>query len=173
MTAQTITGRVWKFGDNIDTDVLAPGLYMKGSLQELARHCLEAVEPRFAKEVKSGDIVVAGRNFGMGSSREQAVMALRELGVGAVLATSFAGIFYRNALNLGLLALVCPDASRIRAEATLGIETGTAKVRDLERGEAYAAEPLPPHLLQMVAEGGLLPHLENKLRVQRSKEVRA
>jgi len=172
MTAQ-ITGRVWKFGDNIDTDVLSPGLYMKGSLQELAKHCLEAVEPRFAREVRPGDIVVAGRNFGMGSSREQAVMALRELGVGAVLATSFAGIFYRNALNLGLLALVCPDASRIRPEATLGIETATAKIRDLERGEAYAAEPLPPHLLQMVAEGGLLPHLENKLRVQRSKEVRA
>lgn len=95
----SIAGRAWVFGDNIDTDVLAPGLYMKGSIAELARHCLEAVDPRFAAEARPGDIVIGGRNFGMGSSREQAVMALRELGVGAVIARSFAGIFYRNALK--------------------------------------------------------------------------
>lgn len=172
MTANT-TGRVWKFGDNIDTDVLAPGLYMKSPLAELARHCLEAVEPRFAKEAKPGDIVVGGRNFGMGSSREQAVMALRELGIGAVVAPSFAGIFYRNALNLGLLALVCPEAGQIRADAVLAIDPASAELRDIETGKIYTCESLPVHLLQMIADGGLLPHLEKKMKVQRSKEAQA
>lgn len=171
--AANMTGRVWKFGDNIDTDVLAPGLYMKSPLAELARHCLEAVEPRFAKEVKPGDIVVGGRNFGMGSSREQAVMALRELGVGAVVAPSFAGIFYRNALNLGLLALVCPEAGKIRPDTVLAVDAAAAELRDIEVGAAYACEPLPAHLLQMIADGGLLPHLEKKLKVQQSKEAQA
>lgn len=173
MTTLSFTGRVWKFADNIDTDVLAPGLYMKSPLKELAKHCLEAIEPRFAAEAKSGDIVVAGRNFGMGSSREQAVMALRELGIGAVLARSFAGIFYRNALNLGLLALVCPEADAIRPDTTLSVDPATARARDPERGNVYDCEPLPAHLLQMVAEGGLLPHLEKKLHAQRIKEARA
>jgi 3-isopropylmalate/(R)-2-methylmalate dehydratase small subunit len=168
-----VKGRVWKFGDNIDTDVLAPGLYMKGSLAELARHCLEAVEPRFAKEVKPGDIVVGGRNFGMGSSREQAVMALRELGVGAVLAPSFAGIFYRNALNLGLLALVCPQAGAIPADAELVVDAAAAQARDAKTAAAYACEAIPPHLLQMIDDGGLLPHLEKKLSMSHKKEARA
>lgn len=172
MTAST-TGRVWKFGDNIDTDVLAPGLYMKSPLAELAKHCLEAIEPRFAKEVKPGDIVVGGRNFGMGSSREQAVMALRELGIGAVVAPSFAGIFYRNALNLGLLALVCADAAHIRADAVLAVDAENAELHDLDTGKRYACEPLPAHLLQMIADGGLLPSLEKKLKIQRSKEAQA
>lgn len=168
-----MNGRVWKFGDNIDTDVLAPGLYMKGTIAELAKHCLEAVEPRFAREVKPGDVVVGGRNFGMGSSREQAVMALRELGVGAVLAPTFAGIFYRNALNLGLLALVCPEASKIPANATLAVDAAAARVKDAKTGATYACEAIPPHLLQMIADGGLLPHLEKKLSAQRMKEARA
>jgi 3-isopropylmalate/(R)-2-methylmalate dehydratase small subunit len=167
------TGRVWKFGDNIDTDVLAPGLYMKSPLAELARHCLEAVEPRFATEVKPGDIVVGGRNFGMGSSREQAVMALRELGVGAVVASSFAGIFYRNALNLGLLALVCPAAGEIEANSILEVDAAASTLRDTRSGRTYACEELPAHLLQMISDGGLLPHLEKKLKIQRSKEAQA
>ncbi|MCW0235061.1 MAG: 3-isopropylmalate dehydratase [Ferrovibrio sp.] len=172
-SAANNAGRVWKFGDNIDTDVLAPGLYMKSPLAELARHCLESVEPRFAKEVKPGDIVVGGRNFGMGSSREQAVMALRELGVAAVVAPSFAGIFYRNALNLGLLALVCPEAAQIRTDAVLAVDATAATLRDLETGKIYVCETLPAHLLQMIADGGLLPHLEKKLNAQRSKEAQA
>ena len=104
-------GRAWRFGDDIDTDVLAPGIYMKKPIAELAQHCLEVVDPRFAKEVRPGDIVVAGRNFGMGSSREQAAQALIALGVAAVLAKSFAGIFYRNALNQGLLAAPATGSS--------------------------------------------------------------
>ena len=156
--------RAFVFGDNVDTDALAPGLYMKAPIAELAKHCLETVEPRFAKEARSGDIVVAGRNFGMGSSREQAVLALRELGIGAVVARSFAGIFYRNAINLGLLALVCRDAQSIPAGAAVSVDRQRAVVTVLESGKALACEPLPPHLLDIVASGGLLPYLERRLR---------
>lgn len=162
----TIRGRAWVFGDNIDTDVLAPGLYMKGSIAELARHCLEAVDPRFAAEVRPGDIVVGGRNFGMGSSREQAVMALRELGVAAVIARSFAGIFYRNALNLGLLALVCPDTARVPPGASLVLEAETGEVTG---DVSLTCEPLPPHLLAMVNDGGLLPNLKKRLNKESSR----
>ena len=165
-----MTGRVWTFGDDIDPDVLAPGVYMKGPIAELAKHCLETVDPRFAKEARPGDVVVAGRNFGMGSSREQAVMALRELGIAAVLAKSFAGIFYRNAINLGLLALVCPAAGRIAPGSTLAIDAARGRAVDANGGTAYAFEPMPPHLMAIVADGGLLPHLEKRLGAGRHAE---
>ena len=165
-----MTGRAWIFGDDIDTDVLAPGLYMKGSVAELAKHCLETVDQRFAKDARPGDIVVAGRNFGMGSSREQAVMALRELGIAAVLAKSFAGIFYRSAINLGLLALVCPDAGPIAPGTSLEIHVARGVAIDAKSGASIAFEPLPPHLMAIVADGGLLPHLEQRLRSARHAE---
>lgn len=165
-----MNGRAWVFGDNIDTDVLAPGIYMKGPIAELAKHCLETVDPRFAREVRPGDVVVAGRNFGMGSSREQAVMALRQLGVAAVLARSFAGIFYRNAINLGLLALVCADTGRIAPGATLAVDAARATVTDTTTGAALGVEPLPPHLLEIIADGGLLPRLEKRLRAGQLSE---
>jgi len=160
-------GRVWRFGDNIDTDILAPGLYMKKTIGELASHCLEAVDPDFAKKVEPGDIIVGGRNFGMGSSREQAVEALKHLGVAAVLAKSFAGIFYRNALNYGLLALVCAETDRIGAGDRLHIDGIAGKIRNLTKGETLACEPLPPHLVAMIGDGGLIPHLEKKFSSQR------
>lgn len=163
-----IEGRAWCFGDNIDTDVLAPGAYMKGPIKTLAAHCLEAVNPDFPRDVRPGDIVVGGRNFGMGSSREQAVMALRELNVGAVIAQSFAGIFYRNALNLGLLALVSPDAAKLTSGMRLRIEPVSARGTDILSGHSFACETLPSHLLDMIAAGGLLPHLERRLARERS-----
>ena len=165
-------GRAWVFGDDIDTDVLAPGLYIKGPIEELARHCLENVDPSFAANVKPGDVVVAGKNFGMGSSREQAADALRHLGVVAVLARTFAGIFYRNALNLGLLALVCTDTGRIRQGDRLAVDAEAGVVRNLTTGESCACEPLPAHLMQMVRDGGLVPHLERKLARQDEEHVR-
>lgn len=155
-------GRAWVFGDNIDTDQLAPGLYMKRPIEEIARHCLETVDSRFAGGVGPGDIVVGGRNFGMGSSREQAPQALRHLGVSAVLAPSFGGIFYRNALNLGLMALVCPEAGKIAADDRLALEPENGKVHNLTRNETYACEPIPGHLAEMVRSGGLVPYLERK-----------
>jgi 3-isopropylmalate/(R)-2-methylmalate dehydratase small subunit len=162
-------GRVWRFGDDVDTDALAPGLYMKLPIAELARHCLESVDPEFAAAVRPGDIIVAGRNFGMGSSREQAVLALRQLGVDAVLARSFAGIFYRNALNLGLLALVCSDGEALRVGDQATIDGAKGEAGNLTTGARIPCEPLPPHLVQMVADGGLVPHLERRLARQKEK----
>lgn len=159
--------RAWLFGDNVDTDQLAPGLYMKAPLAELARHCLEFVDPNFAPGVRPGDIVVAGRNFGMGSSREQAVSALRQLGVATVIARSFAGIFYRNAFNLGLLALVCPAAGEIRAGDDLAIDGKAGRIVERRSGRSIACEPVPEHLLAMVEAGGLIPHLERRFKAAR------
>lgn len=162
-------GQVWRFGDNVDTDALAPGLYMKQPIAELAKHCLEAVDPDFAARVRPGDVVVAGRNFGMGSSREQAVQALRQLGVAAVLAQSFAGIFYRNALNLGLLALVCPDTEALHAGDRVTVDGASGEARNQTTGARLQCEALPAHLVQMIADGGLVPHLERRLARQKEK----
>lgn len=156
--------RAWVFGDDVDTDQLAPGLYMKAPLGELAGHCLELVDPNFAKSVRPGDVLVAGRNFGMGSSREQAVSALRHLGIAAVIARSFAGIFYRNAFNLGLLALVSADAPRIRARDDIGFDGRAGRIDNRTTGEALTCERVPDHLLAMIEAGGLIPHLERRFK---------
>ena len=161
-------GKSWVFGNDIGTDLLAPGLYMKRPIEEIARHCLEDVDPKFAAGVARGDVVVAGRNFGMGSSREQAAEALLHLGVSAVLAKSYGGLFYRNALNLGLLALICAETDRIDAGDRIAVEPETGMVRNLTRNEIYACEPVPAHLMEMVRAGGLVPHLERKLQAQRA-----
>lgn len=159
-------GRAWLFGDNIDTDVLAPGRYMKAGIEEIARHCLEAVDPAFAREVRPGDVVVGGRNFGAGSSREQAPQALKQLGVAALVAESFAGLFHRNALNLGLPSLVCAQAKRIRAGDRLRVDAEAGRIENLTTGETIACEPIPAHLMQIIRDGGLLPHLEKRLGAQ-------
>jgi 3-isopropylmalate/(R)-2-methylmalate dehydratase small subunit len=170
--ATAVNGRAWVFGDDIDTDALAPGRYMKAGIEELARHCLESIDPGFAGAVRSGDVLVAGRNLGAGSSREQAPEALRHLGIAALVAPSFAGLFYRNALNLGLPALVCADAGRIRAGDRLRVDTQSGKIENLSTGETLACEPIPPHLMQMVRDGGLVPHLEKRLARERGKAVK-
>lgn len=162
-----MSGRAWVFGDNLETDMLAPGKYMKFGIEEIARHCLELVAPRFAGEVKPGDVVVGGRNFGAGSSREQAAQALRHLGVAAVVAPSFAGLFYRNALNLGLPALVCADAAKIRTGDSVRVDPEAGRIENLTTGDSIACQPIPPHLMSMVRDGGLLPHLEKRLASQR------
>jgi len=156
--------RVWVFGDDIDTDALAPGKYMKFDIDEIARHCLEAVEPSFAAHVKPGDLIVAGRNFGAGSAREQAPAALKHLGIAALVAESFAGLFYRNSLNLGLPALVCPESRRVRNGDRVQVDFEKALLLNLTTGETLACEAIPPHLVQMVRDGGLLPHLEKRLK---------
>lgn len=157
------SGRAWVFGDNINTDVLAPGAYMKLPIEEMATHCLESVDPGFAPSVQHGDIVVAGENFGMGSSREQAAVALVQLGVAAVVAKSFARIFYRNAMNLGLPVLVCATADKIEAGDQVQVDPEAGKLDDLTKSESHVCEPIPAHLLAMIADGGLLPHLKKTL----------
>lgn len=154
--------KVWAYGDYVDTDVLAPGLYMKSPLEEMAKHCLETIDPGFVSNVKPGDVICAGKNFGMGSSREQAAQSLVFHGVAAVLAPSFGGIFYRNAINHGLMALVCADAQKIPAGHHLSIDAVAGVVRDLDQDAEYACDPMPDHLLAMLADGGLVPHLEKR-----------
>jgi 3-isopropylmalate/(R)-2-methylmalate dehydratase small subunit len=153
-------GRAFVFGDNVTTDALAPGGYMKAPIQELAAHCLESIDAGFAKSVVRGDVVVGGENFGMGSSREQAVMALNELGVAFVVAKSFAGLFFRNCINLGLAPLTCAEAGRITAGDRLACDPAAGTIENLSKGERYQCEPIPPHLQAMLDDGGLLPHLK-------------
>jgi len=155
--------RAWVFGDNVDTDVLAPGRYMKLSIEEIAKHCLESVEPEFASSAKPGDVVVAGRNFGAGSSREQAPAALKHLGISALVAESFAGLFYRSALNLGLPAVACAEAKKIRAGDRVRVDAERGRIENLTTGETLACETIPAHLMQMVRDGGLLAHLQKRL----------
>lgn len=165
MSAQSVQGgRAWVLGDDLNTDVLAPGHAMKFGLDAIARHCLEAIEPTFAADVRPGDVLVGGRNFGVGSSREQAVQVLKHLQVAAVVAQSFAGLYYRNGFNLGLPLLVCPDAGTIRSGDRLAIDIKEARVRNLTQNRALACEPVPPHLVEMIRDGGLLPHLEKRIR---------
>lgn len=163
-----MSGRAFVFGDDIDTDALAPGRYMKASIEELARHCLEAIAPDFADAVRPGDIVVAGRNFGMGSSREQAAQALKELGVSAVVARSFGGIFLRNALNLGLPVMTCAGTDAVRAGDRVSVDLARGELINETQGTVMQGDPLPAFLLDMLADGGLVPHLERKLAAKRA-----
>jgi 3-isopropylmalate/(R)-2-methylmalate dehydratase small subunit len=156
-------GRVWKFGDEINTDVMAPGQYFKLPVEEAIKHCLEAVDPAFAPSVQPGDIVVAGRNFGVGSSREQAAMAFRSLQVGALLAVSFARIFYRNLLNLGVPALVMPEAHEIMAGDQVHVDPVAGRIQNVTQGKHYRVEPIPAHLMEMIESGGLMPYLKNRI----------
>lgn len=162
-------GRVWKLGADVDTDVLAPGRWMKLALPELATHCLEAVRPEFAREVRAGDVIAAGPNFGVGSSREQAAAALKHLGIAAVLAPSFAGIFHRNAINLGLPALVCARAGALANGERIALDLRRGIVTRAD-GSTFVCEPLPPFLWDIVAAGGLLPSLKQRFA---SKGVKA
>ena len=140
---------------------------MKSGIDELAHHCLEAVEPGFAASVQAGDVVVGRRNFGTGSSREQAPQSLKHLGIAALVAESFAGLFYRNAINLGLPAVVCADAQRIRAGDRVRVDPQAGRIENLSTGETLACEPIPDHLMQMLNDGGLVPHLEKRLARQK------
>jgi 3-isopropylmalate/(R)-2-methylmalate dehydratase small subunit len=155
--------RAWVYEDDINTDLLAPATHLKGSMEELARHCIEDLDADFAASVREGDVFVAGENLGIGSSREQAPQALQMLGIRAVLAKSFGRIFYRNALNLGLPALVCADVDRIGKGDRLRVDAAAGVVQNLTSGETLKCESLPEHLLEMVADGGLIPHLKKKL----------
>ena len=161
-----VRGKAFVFGDRIDTDVLAPAPYMREPLAVLASHCLEAVDPDFAGQVRPGDIVVGGESFGIGSSREQAVQALAELGVGAIVAKSFARIFYRNALNLGLPALVCADLEAARGDE-LEVRPAEGRILNHSSGREFACEAIPAQLMEIVAGGGLMPWLERKLAAER------
>jgi len=158
-----MSGRVWRFGDDVNTDVLAPGIYMKSPMAELASHCLETVDESFAASVRPGDYVVGGMNFGMGSSREQAAEVLKVLGVAAVIAPSFGGIFYRNALNFGVPALFFPQSADIGAGDLLAVDPVTGSIENRNSGQRYTVDGVPEHLMLMIQAGGLMPWLKQKL----------
>ena len=157
-----IQGRAWKFGDDINTDIIIAGKYKLSitDLDELSKHAMEAAMPDFAERVKRGDLVVAGRNFGCGSSREQAPLVLKHLGVGAVIARSFARIFYRNAINIGLPAVECEDADDIQEGDFLEVDLVEGYVRNREKDKVYVVKPFPPELWRILSEGGLVSYVK-------------
>lgn len=148
---------VWKFGDDIDTDAIIPGRFLTiNDPAELAKHAFEGVRPEFAKRVKSGDIIVAGTNFGCGSSREHAPLALKGAKIHCIIAKSFARIFFRNAINIGLPLLECHDTDSIREGDKLAVDFGTGVITNVTRNETYQATPLPDFVRGIVDAGGLL-----------------
>jgi 3-isopropylmalate/(R)-2-methylmalate dehydratase small subunit len=153
--------RTWKLPADIDTDQLAPGATMKHGLEVTARHCLEAVRPGFAAEVRPGDVIAAGPHFGIGSSREQAASVLVHLGVAAVVAPSFSGLYFRNAFNVGLLLLTCAQADEIIDGESIAIDARHANLT-LSGGRTLHCDPIPGFLLDMVEAGGLLPQLRQR-----------
>ena len=155
--------KVWRFGADIDTDQLAPGAYMKLGIEGIAPHCLEAVRPEFAAAVRPGDVIAAGPNFGIGSSREQAAAALVHLGVRAVIAPSFSGLFFRNAFNLGLLLLTCHEAEQLQEGEQVALDLQQMQVVTTD-GRRLACEPIPGFLLDMVQAGGLMNQLRRQLQ---------
>ena len=164
MTNRTFdNARVWRVGVDVDTDALAPGAYMKHGLEVIGWHCLEAVRSDFASGVREGDVIVAGANFGIGSSREQAAGVLRHLGLAAVIAPSYSGLYFRNAFNLGLLLLTCPDAVKIEEGERVGVTfEGDTPLVIRANGQRLACAPIPEFLMDMVDAGGLLPLLKQR-----------
>lgn len=163
-----IKGRAWKFGDNIDTDVIIPARYLNTTdPEELAKHCMEDADPEFAKKVKKGDIIIAGKNFGCGSSREHAPISIKACGIACVIAESFARIFYRNAFNTGLLILECAEAvkeSETGDELEIYPEEG--KIVNLTKNKTFFTKPLPNFMREILKNGGLIPHIMKKFQTQ-------
>jgi len=158
---EKIHGKIWKFGDNIDTDVIIPGRYLRTfSLDDLAAHVMEGVDPDFAKNVQRGDIVVASENFGCGSSREQAPVALKHAGVSAIVAKSFARIFYRNAINIGLPVIVAEINASNGDVLKIDLEDGT--IKNKTTGESFKIEPFKKFMLEILKDGGLVSHYLKK-----------
>lgn len=160
-------GKVFRYGNDVDTDVIIPARYLNTSDgKELAKHCMEDIDKDFVNQVQKGDIIVADKNFGCGSSREHAPLAIREAGVSCVIARTFARIFYRNAINIGLPILECEaaaDGIEMGDEVTVDFNTGV--ITNVTKGETYQAQPFPPFMQEIIANGGLI----NKIKNQGSK----
>jgi 3-isopropylmalate/(R)-2-methylmalate dehydratase small subunit len=160
--------RTWRLPAEVDTDQLAPGHAMKsGGIDVIAHHCLEALRPEFAREVRRGDVIVAGAGFGIGSSREQAASVLVHLGVAAVIAPAFGGLYFRNAFNVGLLLLTCAQADAIADGQALTFDARAGRIT-LADGRQLATDPIPGFLLERVEAGGLLPELKRRFQTKES-----
>jgi 3-isopropylmalate/(R)-2-methylmalate dehydratase small subunit len=158
-------GKVFKYGDDVNTDVIFPGKYTYTITdpKEMAEHALEDLDPDFVKNVRQGDIVVAGKYFGCGSSREQAVTCLKEAGISVVIAQSFARIYYRNCINSGLPPLVLEDTSDIKNGDELEVDIKAGKIVNVTSQKTYTVAPLPPFVMEIISDGGLIPHLKKVL----------
>jgi len=163
-----IQGRAWRFGDHINTDLIIAGRYLDDySPKNLALHVMEDADPEFPKKVRPGDIIVAGRNFGCGSSREQAPLAIKYSGISAIVASSFARIFYRNAINIGLPVIVCPKApTELQAGDELRIDLEKGEIMNLSKGSKLTFKPLPKSLREILDEGGLVPYTRRRMQGQ-------
>jgi 3-isopropylmalate/(R)-2-methylmalate dehydratase small subunit len=162
------SGKTWKFGDHVDTDVIIPARYLTTSdPKELGKHCMEDADPDFIKKIHKGDLIVAGRNFGSGSSREHAPIAIKAAGISCVIAESFARIFYRNAINMGLPIFESAEASRmIQAGDSVRVNGQTGVIEDLTLKKKFQAEPMPPFMQELIHDGGLIKHIK---KIQSSK----
>lgn len=159
-----VTGKVFKYGDNVDTDVIIPARYLNTSdPKELAAHCMEDIDKDFVKNVKKGDFIVANKNFGCGSSREHAPIAIKEAGVSCVIASTFARIFYRNAINIGLPIFECDEAVKaIDNGDELEVDFATGVIKNLTKNEEYKGEPFPEFMQKIIDNDGLIGYIRNK-----------
>ena len=166
-----LKGTVHKYGANVDTDVIIPARYLNISEPaELAEHCMEDIDSAFLERIKPGDIIVASTNFGCGSSREHAPIAIKAVGISCVVAASFARIFFRNAINIGLPLLECKEAAdETEAGDVLEVELESGKIRNITRNKTFHAEPYPDFMLEIISAGGLIGHTKRKLEARRSK----
>ncbi len=159
-----IKGRIIKYGDDINTDVIYPGRYLEiTEPEEMAKHAMEDLDPDFLNKVKERNIIVAGKNFGCGSSREQAATCLKYAGVDAIIAKSFARIFFRNAINNGLLVIECKNADEINDGDEIEIDVENGVIKDLSQGKEYSFKALPPFLMEIIKAGGLIPYVREKI----------
>jgi len=163
VSSDVLTGRVWKFGDNIDTDVIVPGKYLIRDLPEIAKHVMDGIRPGFAQECGPGDIIVGGSNFGTGSSREMAPRGLHAAGITAIVATSFARIFFRNCINVGLAPVECARAGEIEEGQRVSIDLAAGKVVNLDTGAELSAVALPDEIGEILQMGGMENYLAAKL----------
>ncbi|WP_031516759.1 3-isopropylmalate dehydratase small subunit [Desulfofalx alkaliphila] len=161
-----LNGKAWKFGHDIDTDVIIPARHLNTSdPAELAKHCMEDADPNFYKNIEAGDIIVAGKNFGCGSSREHAPIAIKAAGISCVIAKSFARIFYRNALNIGLPIFECAaGADRIQPGDRLEVNADTGEIKNLTQNESYRATAVPEFMQHIIASGGLINYVAKRVK---------
>ncbi|MCQ1529900.1 3-isopropylmalate dehydratase small subunit [Lutispora thermophila] len=159
-----MTGRAFKYGDNIDTDVIIPARYLNSSdVKELAEHCMEDLDKNFVNKVKQGDFIVAGKNFGCGSSREHAPIAIKASGVSLVIAETFARIFFRNAINIGLPIMECPDAAKeIEAGDEISVNIKTGAIKNITKNKEYEAAPFPSFMQYIIDAGGLIDYIKKE-----------
>ena len=163
MKQEIIRGRAYLFGDNINTDFINPAQYMELPMDQMIQHAMEGADPDFSKNVRPGDVMVAGINFGSGSSRETAPMVIKGSGISVLIAVSFARIFYRNAINIGLAILECPEASeKIASGDEVAIDFDTGVITNLTKGETYQANPFPDFIKKIIQAGGLMADIKNR-----------